>query len=54
MTVKQLIEALEKLDQEKRVVVADHDGAGRLRDVEFVDQRVDRGENVITIWMHQI
>jgi hypothetical protein len=54
MTVGQLIEALKDLDQDKRVVVADHDGAGRLRDVEFVDQRVNKGENVITIWMHEI
>jgi hypothetical protein len=53
MTVKELIEALQKLDQDKRVVVADHDGAGPAEDIEFVDQRVQKGEPVVSIWIHR-
>ena len=53
MTVKELIEVLEKLDQDKRVVVADHDGAGPAEDIEFVDQRVQKGELVVSIWIHR-
>ena len=50
MTVGELIEVLQRLDENKRVVVADTDGAGGHADIEFVDQRVDKGENIITIW----
>ena len=50
MTVAELIEVLQLHDEKKRVVVADTDGAGGHADVEFVDQRVDKGESVITIW----
>lgn len=50
MTVKELIAELQRHDEHKRVVVADRDGAGGHENIEFVDQRVDRGENVITIW----
>jgi hypothetical protein len=53
MTVSDLIAALEKMDGNKRVVVADTDGAGPIADVEFVDQRVDKGQPVITIWVHR-
>ena len=53
MTVTELIEVLSKMDGSKRVVVADTDGAGPSADVEFVDQRVDKGEPVITIWVHK-
>jgi hypothetical protein len=53
MTVKELVEILQKLDQGKRVVVADHDGAGPAEDIEFVDQRVVKGEPVVSIWMHR-
>jgi hypothetical protein len=53
MTVEQLVIELMKHDQTKRVVVSDTDGAGRkAADVEFVDQRVEKGQNVITIWIH--
>ena len=52
MTVEQLVAELTRHDQNKRVVVADTDGAGGHEDIEFVDQRVDKGENVITIWFH--
>ena len=52
MTVRELIDLLQKQDEKKRVVVADRDGAGPIADVEFIDQRVDRGELVITIWCH--
>jgi hypothetical protein len=52
MTVEQLVAELLKHDQNKRVVVADTDGAGGHENIEFVDQRVDKGENVITIWFH--
>jgi hypothetical protein len=52
MTVKELIDELKRHDEKKRVVVADRDGAGGHENIEFVDQRVDRGENVITIWFH--
>jgi hypothetical protein len=54
MTVEELVKALMQHDQKKRVVVSDTDGAGReAEDVEFIDQRNDRGENVITIWIHK-
>jgi len=53
MTVGELKAILEKLDQDKRVVVTDADGAGSADDIEFVDQRVSRGENVISIWYHK-
>ena len=53
MTVAELVEELSRQDQNKRVVVADTDGAGGHVDVEFVDQRVDKGENVITIWINK-
>jgi hypothetical protein len=54
VTVGELILLLEQQDDKKRVVVSDTDGAGRQAlDVEFIDQRVDRGENVITIWVHR-
>jgi len=52
MTVEELVKELMRHDQNKRVVVADTDGAGGHEDIEFVDQRVDKGENVITIWFH--
>lgn len=51
MTVGELIQLLLDQDEKKRVVVADNDGAGREpRDIEFIDQRNDRGENVVTLW----
>ena len=54
MTAGELIALLQKQDEKKRVVVADRDGAGRVAlDIEFVDQRVERGEPVIAIWMHR-
>ena len=53
MIVKELIAILQKLDQDKRVVVADHDGAGPAEDIEFVDQRVEKGVPVVCIWMHR-
>jgi hypothetical protein len=53
MTVKELIDLLSRHADNKRVVVSDTDGAGRkAADVEFVDQRVEKGENVITVWIH--
>jgi KaiC/GvpD/RAD55 family RecA-like ATPase len=53
MTVAELVKQLMAHDQNKRVVVSDTDGAGKkAADIEFVDQRVERGENVITIWIH--
>jgi len=53
MTVGELVAQLSRLDQNKRVVVSDTDGAGRKAvEIEFVDQRVQKGENVITIWVH--
>ena len=53
MTVGELVALLERQDQNKRVVVSDTDGAGRKpADIEFIDQRNDKGENVITIWVH--
>lgn len=52
MTVGELILLLSAQDEKKRVVVADTDGAGGHEDIEFVDQRVDKGENVIAIWFH--
>ncbi len=53
MTVAELIEHLQQQDQKKRVVVADADGAGPAEDVTSVDQRVDKGEPVIAIWIHR-
>ena len=53
MTVDELVKALQKQDQNKRVVVADRDGAGPSQDVHFIDQRVAKGEQVITIWYHK-
>jgi hypothetical protein len=52
MTVGELIDALSLQDENKRVMVADTDGAGPASDVEFVDQRNEKGENVICIWVH--
>jgi hypothetical protein len=53
MTVADLIKQLQNHDPNKRVVVSDTDGAGaKAADIEFVDQRVERGVNVITIWVH--
>lgn len=52
MTVAELVKELQKHDPNKRVVVADTDGAGGHEDVEFIDQRVDKGENVIAVWFH--
>ena len=49
MTVAELIELLLVQDQNKRVVVADRDGAGTADDVEFIDQRMDGPEPVISI-----
>ena len=53
MTVAELIKLLQAQDEKKRVVVADRDGAGPAVDVEFVDQRVEKGEPIIAIWVHQ-
>lgn len=53
MTVGQLIELLQAQDKKKRVVVADRDGAGPAEDIDFVDQRVERGEAVISVWYHK-
>jgi len=54
MTVSELIVILQRQDPKKRVVVADTDGAGHTAaDVEFVDQRVAKGEPVISIWIHK-
>lgn len=53
MKVSELVEILLRFDQNKRVVVADRDGASLAEDVEFVDQRVDKGEPVISIWYHK-
>jgi hypothetical protein len=52
MTVSELIEILSTQDEHKRVVVSDTDGSGPAADIEFVDQRNEKGENVITIWVH--
>ncbi len=53
MTVEELIVQLQHHDPNKRVVVSDTDGAGKqAADIEFVDQRVEKGKNVITIWVH--
>lgn len=53
MIVEELVAEMLKQDQKKRVVVSDTDGAGRQAvDIEFIDQRNDKGENVITIWIH--
>ena len=53
MTVAELIEILKVQDQKKRVVCADTDGAGTADDIEMVDQRVEKGEPIITIWYHR-
>jgi len=53
VTVAELVAALQRQDQHKRVVVADRDGASKAEDVEFVDQRVEKGEQVIAIWYHK-
>jgi len=52
MTVDELVHELLKHALDKRVVVSDTDGAGGHEDIEFVDQRVDKGEQVIAIWIH--
>ena len=52
MTVAELIKLLQAQDEKKRVVVADRDGAGKAVNIEFVDQRVEKGEPLITIWVH--
>lgn len=52
MTVAQLIAELQKMEVGKRVVVADRDGAGGHEDIEFIDKRVDKGEDVVAIWFH--
>jgi hypothetical protein len=53
MTVGELIVLLQRQDENKRVVVADTDGAGLSEDVEFVDQRTEKGEPLIAIWYHK-
>jgi hypothetical protein len=53
MTVEELVKVLMHHDQNKRVVVADQDGAGDAEDIENVDQRVEKGEHVIAIWYHK-
>lgn len=53
MTVEELVKVLMYHDQKKRVVVADRDGASKAENIENVDQRVDKGEPVITIWYHK-
>jgi hypothetical protein len=53
MTVAELVKVLMYHDQNKRVVVADRDGAGKAEDIENVDQRVEKGEAVITLWYHK-
>lgn len=54
MTVGELIVLLQQQDENKRVVVADRDGAGRTAaDIEFVDQRVEKGKPVIAVWIHR-
>ena len=53
MTVEELVTLLQQQDQKKRVVVADRDGAGVAEDVEFIDQRVEKGEPVIALWYHK-
>jgi len=53
MTVKEMIIILQRQDENKRVVVVDADGAGPTTDVKIVDQRVNKGENVIAIWYQQ-
>ena len=53
MTVGQLAKFLEAMDQDKRVVVVDQDGAGHAEDILNVDQRVEKGEPVIAIWYHR-
>jgi len=53
MTVGELIVLLQQQDDKKRVVVADRDGAGTADDVEFVDQRREKGEDVVAVWYHR-
>ena len=53
MTVAELVELLLVQDQNKRVVVADRDGAGSADDVEFIDQRMQKAEPVVAIWYHK-
>lgn len=53
MTVEELVKILTQQDSKKRVVVADRDGASTAEDVEYVDQRVEKGEPVIAIWYHK-
>ena len=53
MTVAELIKLLQAQDEKKRVVAADRDGAGPSEDIDFVDQRVERGEPVIALWYHK-
>jgi hypothetical protein len=53
MTVEELIKELQTQDPKKRVVAADRDGSGPIADIDFVDQRVEKGEKVIAIWVHR-
>ncbi len=53
MTVAELIKLLQEQDEKKRVVAADRDGAGPVADIEFIDQRVEKGEPVIALWVHR-
>jgi len=53
VTTEELIKLLQAQDGKKRVVAADRDGAGPAEDIDFVDQRVERGEPVIAIWYHK-
>jgi hypothetical protein len=53
MTVGELVAYLQSQDQDKRVVAADRDGAGPAEDIEFADQRVEKGENIIALWYHK-
>ena len=53
MTVEDLIKQLQNHDPKKRVVVSDVDGAGKkAADIEFIDQRVEKGASVVAIWVH--
>jgi hypothetical protein len=54
MTVGELIKLLQAQDDKKRVVVADRDGTGRVAvNLDFVDQRIEKGEPVIALWLHR-